>query len=191
MPGGSWSRLFTRAAAAVFYKSIQPEAPGNISTDDEKLTSDIFTRQTKAAIETLNDEWYNVQTGIWDMAWWNSGNAFTTLADFAVLRPEDANEINIGGYLRNTYVQAQTVQVQTTKDIDAFGKVTSFSSFVGGEGGSPVNNPDSSEQWGKNTWDKRQFAQFRYVQFIFRVTMSPDKTIVMNSTTIWVGGLSA
>ncbi|KAK0391166.1 hypothetical protein NLU13_0667 [Sarocladium strictum] len=160
MPGGSWSRLFTRAAALVFYKSVQPDA-GDTSTGGEKLTADLFTRQAKAAIETLNDEWYNVQTGIWDDAWWNSGNAFTTLADFAILRPEAANEINVGGYLRNTYVQAQTVQVQTTKNIDALGKVSSFSSIAGGQGDSPINGPGLDRHVGKNTWDKRQFAQFR------------------------------
>lgn len=162
MPGGSWSKLFTRAAAAtVFYKSVQPKG-GDISVDDEKLTSDLFTTQAVAAIETLNDEWYNVQTGIWDEAWWNSGNAFTTLAEFAALRPEQANEINVGGYLRNTYVQAQTVQVQTTKEIDALGSVTSFSSISGGSGkAKDIPGAESSGHWGKNTWDKRQFAQFR------------------------------
>jgi hypothetical protein len=159
MPGGAWSTFFTRAAATVFYKSVQPK----ISADDGKVTADLLTTQAVAAIETLNDEWYNVKTGIWDDAWWNSGNAFTTLADFASLKPAEANEINIGGYLRNTYIQAQTVQVQTTKEIDAVGKVKSFSSIGAASTEHDVQNDTErgSGRWGKNTWDKRQFAQFR------------------------------
>lgn len=166
MPGGSWANLFTRAT--VFYKSINPHAGDNLAIDDETLTSDLFTSQAMTAIDTLNDEWYDVSTGIWDDAWWNSGNAFTVLADFAALRPEDANMINIGGYLRNTYVQAQTVRVQTTKEVDPLGMVSSFSTFGGededaGEADSAgdTHGAENTGHWGKNTWDKRQFPQFR------------------------------
>lgn len=174
MPGRSWLNLLSRAG--LFVKSVKPEGDsstggsnnwgGGFFNDSGKgtLHSDIFTRQAQAAIETLNDEWYNIETGIWDKAWWNSGNAFTVLADFAQLRPEAANEINVGGYMRNTFIRAQTVVVHTTKESDDTGAVTSYSTFSGSGTGPPRN--EKTGHWGKNTWDKRrvnkrQFPQFR------------------------------
>ncbi|KAH8173181.1 glycosyl hydrolase family 76 domain-containing protein [Sarocladium implicatum] len=173
MPGGSWFKLLSRAA--LFVKSVKPEPDTGGSNNNwgggffnnsgnATLRSDIYTKQAQAGIETLNEEWYNIDTGIWDKAWWNSGNAFTVLADFALLRPEAANEINVGGYMRNTFIRAQTVVVHTTKETDDKGAVTSYSTFSGIGTGPPRN--EKTGHWGKNTWDrrrvnKRQFAQFR------------------------------
>jgi hypothetical protein len=68
---------------------------------------DTYAANARTAIEVLNTDWYNTQTGIWDNAWWNSGNILTILADFAILRTDDANELNLGGYMRHTLIQAQ------------------------------------------------------------------------------------
>ena len=70
-------------------------------------TAQSYTSNAVAAIKTLNREWYGVKTGLWDNMWWNSANTLTTLADFGALRLTEANELNIGGYLQNTFSQAQ------------------------------------------------------------------------------------
>ncbi|KAH7328317.1 glycosyl hydrolase family 76-domain-containing protein [Stachybotrys elegans] len=82
---------------------------------------DEYTRNAVLAIEELNSQWYNVQTGIWDNAWWNSANALTTLAEFTLLRLDEANRLNLGGYMYNTFVQAQRTNVQTLKITSADG----------------------------------------------------------------------
>lgn len=162
-PGGSWGGLFTRATA--FFMSVKPEEKPQ---ESKKLTADHFTSQAVKAINALNDEWYNVNTGIWDDAWWNSGNALTTLAEFAKLRPEAANKINIGGYLHNTFLQAQNTQVTTLKNVDDLGMVASVNTM--GAPGKTVAQKHKAQdaeelrqQWGKNTWEnlkKRNFANF-------------------------------
>ncbi|KHN94181.1 glycosyl hydrolase [Metarhizium album ARSEF 1941] len=85
-----------------------------------------YTQFVVSAIRALNDDWYNIRTGIWDDAWWNSGNVITTLADFASIRLGEANELNVGGYLRNTFYQAQKVNVKTAKFVDMSGMVKSI-----------------------------------------------------------------
>lgn len=67
------------------------------------------------AITTLNRQWYSISTGIYDDAWWNSANVITMMSDFALLRVGKANDLNIGGYINNTFVQAQRTNVQTIK----------------------------------------------------------------------------
>lgn len=84
-----------------------------------------YTLWSVEAIQALNTQWYNVRTGIWDNAWWNSANALTTLADFTLLRLDEANALDIGGYMVNTYVQAQKTTVQAVKTIDEAGMVQS------------------------------------------------------------------
>jgi predicted alpha-1,6-mannanase (GH76 family) len=74
-----------------------------------------------SAIQTLNAQWYDAATGIWDGAWWNSANVLTTLADFTSLRLGDANGLNLGGYMLNTWQQAQKVHVATVKTFDEEG----------------------------------------------------------------------
>jgi predicted alpha-1,6-mannanase (GH76 family) len=49
----------------------------------------------------------------------------TTLADFTALRLDEANKLNVGGYMRNTFNQAQKTNVQTVKTVDKFGMVSS------------------------------------------------------------------
>ncbi|EFY92740.1 hypothetical protein J3459_010197 [Metarhizium acridum] len=92
----------------------------------EPSNAQSYTNYVVSGIRTLNDHWYNVQTGIWDDAWWNSGNAMTALADFASLRLTEANMLNIGGYMRNTFDQAQKVNVKTAKFVNKAGMVSSI-----------------------------------------------------------------
>lgn len=91
----------------------------------EAASAQTYTDNAVASIKALNENWYNVRTGIWDDAWWNSGNALTTLADFASLRLTEANKLNIGGYMRNTFIEAQKTNVQTIKVAAKNGMVTS------------------------------------------------------------------
>jgi predicted alpha-1,6-mannanase (GH76 family) len=91
----------------------------------EAATADEYASRAVAAIDTLNAQWYSVTSGIWDEAWWNSGNMFTILADFASLRLDQANGLNAGGYMFNTFGNAQKVAVSTVKSIAADGMVRS------------------------------------------------------------------
>ncbi|KAG5980478.1 hypothetical protein E4U55_003991 [Claviceps digitariae] len=101
----SWKSIL---AAGAMYLSAN-------TSGAEAASAQVYTDSAIASINALNGYWYNVRTGVWDDAWWNSGNALTTLADFALLRLAEANKLNIGGYLRNTFVQAQKANVQTIK----------------------------------------------------------------------------
>ncbi|KAH6895619.1 glycoside hydrolase [Thelonectria olida] len=96
------------AARASFLVSSQPRAASNQAYIDNAYT----------AIHVMNNDWYNIETGVWDNAWWNSANALTTMADFTTLALTQANELNIGGYMRNTYTNAQKTQVQTIKTMN-------------------------------------------------------------------------
>lgn len=85
-----------------------------------------YADYSSKAIQALNDNFYNVKTGIWDDAWWNSANALTTLAEFATLRLDEANKLNVGGYMRNTFIEAQKTTVQTVKTMSKAGMVSSL-----------------------------------------------------------------
>ncbi|KAF2131183.1 glycoside hydrolase family 76 protein [Dothidotthia symphoricarpi CBS 119687] len=41
-----------------------------------------FADNANTAIKTLQDTWYNVDTGLWDDLWWQSGNMVETIARF-------------------------------------------------------------------------------------------------------------
>ncbi|KAH7349305.1 glycosyl hydrolase [Plectosphaerella cucumerina] len=103
--------------ASVFFMSAQPDAK---RPDRAGYTANVVT-----AINTLQERWYNFDTGIWDKAWWNSGNAFTMLADFATLDVAAANQLNIGGILRHTFIRAQGEEIRVTKTMDDAGLVAS------------------------------------------------------------------
>ncbi|KAF6844484.1 glycosyl hydrolase [Colletotrichum musicola] len=105
------------AARAVFLMSTRP-----ITQRADVAT---YTGNAVTAINTLQNTWYDISTGIWDNAWWNSANAFTTLADFADLNRDEANKLNIGGILKNTFDQAQKATATAAKTINAAGLVTS------------------------------------------------------------------
>lgn len=75
-------------------------------------SSQMYVSHAVAAIEALNTNWYSSSTGLWDKAWWQSGNALTTLADFALKQPAEADKLNIKGTIQNTFEKAQ---LSTTK----------------------------------------------------------------------------
>lgn len=108
------------AFSAVLPSLINPTqaAPAPRSATD-------YVANSVTAIEELNIAWYNPQTGLWNAAWWNSANALTTLSDFAQLQLNEANSINVGGYMRNTYNQAQLTTVSVAKVVNAAGLPTS------------------------------------------------------------------
>ncbi|KAF4592457.1 glycosyl hydrolase [Ophiocordyceps camponoti-floridani] len=87
----------------------------SLASSAEEASRKTFVQQASDAIKTLNSRFYNVKTGVYDDAWWNSANAITTMADFADLDLGEANRINVGGYLRNTFIQAQKTDVKTVK----------------------------------------------------------------------------
>ncbi|KAM0323447.1 hypothetical protein ACHAQA_008726 [Verticillium albo-atrum] len=113
----AWIGGLAARAGAVFVVSSRPEV--------QRADLPAYTGNTVAAINTLQDTWYNIQSGIWDRKWWNSANVLTTLADFATLDVGAANQLNIGGIMRNTFEQAQKESVTSLKLIDDTGLVTS------------------------------------------------------------------
>ncbi|KAK2594147.1 hypothetical protein QQS21_008146 [Conoideocrella luteorostrata] len=65
-----------------------------------------YVQDASTAIKALNSNWYDQGSGIWDGAWWQSGNALTTLADFAILQPGEANSLGIPQTIMNTFRNA-------------------------------------------------------------------------------------
>ena len=112
-----YSRRVWAAPVAAALAAVPARAQASQSQD--------YTANAVSAIEALNTEWYNVETGLWDGAWWNSANVLTTLAEFTSLRIHEANKLNLGGYIYNTFVQAQKTQVATTKSVADTGMVQS------------------------------------------------------------------
>ncbi|KAI1324002.1 glycoside hydrolase family 76 protein [Xylariaceae sp. FL0255] len=79
-----------------------------ISTHSIQKASSTYDDNAVAAIHALQS-WYDESTGLWDTTgWWNSANALTTLADYALLNPSSAQSLGIPGVASNTYTQAQT-----------------------------------------------------------------------------------
>lgn len=107
-----WGGLAARAAVIV--------SPGLIQRADQAQ----YTANTETAVQTLNS-WYNVGSGLWDTTgWWNSGNCLTVLADFAAINTPEANKLNIGGYMANTFTNAQKAKLKATKSYSPKGLVT-------------------------------------------------------------------
>ncbi|KAK3196530.1 hypothetical protein K4F52_000412 [Lecanicillium sp. MT-2017a] len=96
-------------------------------------SKDEYASESVQAIRALQSNWYNENTGLWHDAWWNSGNALTTLADFGKLRPGDAVGPNIKRIIQNTFVRAQQASVYTYKTMGHQGMV-STQSCVNGQG---------------------------------------------------------
>lgn len=65
-----------------------------------------YVQQASTGIRALNDNWYDQGSGLWDGAWWQSGNALTTMADFALLQPGAANSLGIPQRIQNTFRNA-------------------------------------------------------------------------------------
>jgi predicted alpha-1,6-mannanase (GH76 family) len=117
----SWLWTHALAFSAVLPSLINPTH----AAPSTPLTATDYVANSVTAIRELNNAWYDTETGLWNAAWWNSGNALTTLADFAQLRLNEANQLNVGGFLRNTYTQAQLTTVSVAKVVNAVGLPTS------------------------------------------------------------------
>ncbi|KAG0073362.1 hypothetical protein BGZ90_011595 [Linnemannia elongata] len=65
-----------------------------------------YTQDASTGIKTLNSNWYSQDTGLWNGAWWQSANALTTLADFAILQPGAATSLGIANIIQNTVKNA-------------------------------------------------------------------------------------
>ncbi|TWU71473.1 hypothetical protein ED733_003061 [Metarhizium rileyi] len=111
--------------------------------------AEVYTANAVEAIKTLND-WYSVSTGLWENAWWNSANALTTIADFASLRLDEANKLNIGGFIRNTFAQAQKTNVLRSSFPPVSDVVSNIRNLTLGSGCTPEGN----------RLGKRGFGQF-------------------------------
>lgn len=119
----AWALPVANAASVFLTTGVPAESKAETQIQAQpQVEATAFTGEyvvnAMAAIDTLNNQWYDVATGIWDTAWWNSANVLTTLAEFALLRLEEANSLNIGGYMQNTFINAQKTQVSTTKSVD-------------------------------------------------------------------------
>jgi predicted alpha-1,6-mannanase (GH76 family) len=110
----SWGGLAARAAM------LASSTPLNLRADPGHYANNAVT-----AINVLQSTWYDANTGMWDNAWWNSANVLTTLVEFASLRLTQANQLNIGGIIQNTFIQAQKTDVQVFKEMTADGLFTS------------------------------------------------------------------
>jgi predicted alpha-1,6-mannanase (GH76 family) len=145
----SWLWRHALAYSAVLSSLLNPihAAPST------SLSSTNYVANSVTAIRELNNAWYDTETGLWNGAWWNSGNAFTTLADFAQLSLNEANQLNVGGFLRNTYTQAQIATVSVAKVVNAVGLPTSTHCINGKGCSSSTGGKSSSVQ-------KRGFSGF-------------------------------
>lgn len=65
-----------------------------------------YVQQALTGIRTLNSNWYDQGSGLWDGAWWQSANALTTLADFAILQPNEARAAGVPQTIQNTIQNA-------------------------------------------------------------------------------------
>lgn len=129
MHSSTWSVTKAFAVIAAGQSLASPVAP----RASDSFSSDKFFATFNAELGslTLNRDWYSQKTGIWDTAWWNSGNALTMLADFYKLAPNEASVIRIPQTIQNTFVQAQKADVQTTKVAAASGMMTTFDCIDG------------------------------------------------------------
>ncbi len=82
-----------------------------------------YVNESVQAIQSLQSHWYNNNTGLWDAAWWNSGNALTTLADLGKLQPGEGKELGLMQIIQNTFVRAQQASVYTYKTLSRQGMV--------------------------------------------------------------------
>ncbi|PMB71813.1 Mannan endo-1,6-alpha-mannosidase DFG5 [Beauveria bassiana] len=94
---------------------------------------DHYANNIALAAFALQRFWYNQSTGLWDNAWWNSGNALTTLADWAKLRPIEAERLEISDVIHNTWSRAQNVNVFTIKTVMSNG-IMKTEDCINGEG---------------------------------------------------------
>lgn len=84
-----------------------------------------YTANAVDGIEALQT-WYREDLdGLYDSTgWWNSANCIQVLADFSQIRPDEANELQLGNVLKNTFDRAQSSSSPIVlKTFDTFGLV--------------------------------------------------------------------
>ena len=99
---------------------------GLVAAADPKYIANSMT-----AIRALESAYYDSGTGLWGDAWWNSGVTLTTLAEFAILYPDEAGQLGIPGTIDNTFKRAQEALIKVDKRMEAGGKITTRHCGVG------------------------------------------------------------
>ncbi|KAF2462980.1 Six-hairpin glycosidase [Lindgomyces ingoldianus] len=67
-----------------------------------------YNANAEAAIKTLNNKWYDTNTGLWNKLWWQSGNMVTTIANFGI---HDNNfKQTAKDIVANTYAKSANAQ---------------------------------------------------------------------------------
>jgi len=135
------------AARASFLVSSPPVATSDLAT---------YVANTVSAVQALQT-WYDTSEGLWNTTgWWNSANCLQVLADFSALDADDANDLNLGGVMANTFTAAQqTVQTAAKTMLNGLGMVLIESTYtktpardLSGRGNSGfLNNFYDDEGW--------------------------------------------
>lgn len=79
------------------------------------VLSDSHMENARSATETLQETWYNGQTGLYNSTgWWNSANAITVLADMTAVDPNVLDRTT-SSIFKNTFNQAQQNNLGVSK----------------------------------------------------------------------------
>ncbi|KAJ2970854.1 hypothetical protein NQ176_g7982 [Zarea fungicola] len=132
----SWSAgLVAALAAHTFAGQTGPSSTSTSGSPKSVPASFNYGLNAKYGVKSLNNNWYNTTSGLWGKLWWNSGNALTTISDFARVSPVHSLPINPFGIIENTFNQAQHLDIQTYKFIDAGnGGITESQYCINGTG---------------------------------------------------------
>lgn len=109
------------------------EASKAVASPMQKQAGD-YSGEVIAGIQALNRFWYHNNSGLWDNAWWNSGNALTTIADYTLLEPQRALTIDTASTIRNTYNNAQRNNVATRKSQSSISGAVVTQDCINGSG---------------------------------------------------------
>lgn len=120
-----------------------------------------YVANTITAAEVLQ-QWYDIDDGLWNTTgWWNSANCLTVLADFSSLDVDDANKLNLGSVMANTFTAAQQTVLTASKTmLNGMGLVLVESSYtrtsardLNARGSSGfINNYYDDEGWWALAW---------------------------------------
>lgn len=79
------------------------------------VVSDSHMENARSATQTLQETWYNGQTGLYNSTgWWNSANAITVLADMTSVDPNVLDRTT-SSIFKNTFNQAQQNNLGVSK----------------------------------------------------------------------------
>lgn len=159
----SWAKTLVLACAtqSALAAPAGPEASaaqGSFDANDFSQGKNGYANRARIATNALNRYWYSYRSGLWNDLWWNSGNALTTISDFMKLSPVYALSTNSIGVMINTYFQAQRMDVQATKWMDASGLMQSKYCINGTLGDCSGKRSDDGAD--HNLLTKRRFKDF-------------------------------